>query len=79
MNSNDIRDILVRRVDEQKQAVGIAVGVIDPNGRRVVAYGHVANMPGLNAVRERFKRDELTSNHRLNTRNVTWPSHIRRL
>jgi D-alanyl-D-alanine-carboxypeptidase/D-alanyl-D-alanine-endopeptidase len=39
----EIREILVRRVDQQKQAVGIVVGVIEPNGRRVVAYGNLAN------------------------------------
>ena len=40
--SDEIREILVRRVDHQKQAVGIVVGIIEPNGRRVVAYGHLA-------------------------------------
>ena len=41
--SDDIREILVRRIDHQKQAVGIVAGVIEPNGRRVIAYGHPAN------------------------------------
>jgi len=41
--TDKIREILVKRVDQQKQAVGIVVGVIEPNGRRVVAYGHLAN------------------------------------
>jgi len=40
--SGDIREILVRRVDHQKQAVGIVVGIIEPNGRRVVAHGQAA-------------------------------------
>jgi D-alanyl-D-alanine-carboxypeptidase/D-alanyl-D-alanine-endopeptidase len=35
----DIRQILVNRIDTQKQGVGIVVGVIDANGRRVVSYG----------------------------------------
>jgi len=38
-----IREILVKRVDQQKQATGIAVGVIEPTGRRVVAYGNPAD------------------------------------
>src|SRR6516162_3668348 len=38
-----IREILVKRIDQQKQAVGIVVGVIEPTGRRVVAYGNLAN------------------------------------
>lgn len=38
----EIREILVKRIDQQKQAVGIAVGVIEPNGRRIVAYGNLA-------------------------------------
>jgi len=42
MNTN-IHEILVRRVDEQKQALGIVVGVIEPAGRRVVAYGQLAS------------------------------------
>ena len=41
--ADEIREILVRRIDQQKQAVGIVVGVIEPNGRRVVAYGKLAS------------------------------------
>jgi serine-type D-Ala-D-Ala carboxypeptidase/endopeptidase len=35
----DIRQILVNRIDKEKQGVGIVIGVIDAKGRRVVAYG----------------------------------------
>jgi D-alanyl-D-alanine-carboxypeptidase/D-alanyl-D-alanine-endopeptidase len=35
----EIRPILAERIDLQKQGVGIVVGVIDPHGRRIVAYG----------------------------------------
>lgn len=38
----EIRTILVDRIDVQKQSVGIVVGVIEPAGRRVVAYGQLA-------------------------------------
>jgi len=38
----EIRKILVDRIDVQKQSVGIVVGVIEPAGRRVVSYGHLA-------------------------------------
>src|SRR5712691_12532479 len=38
----EIRKILVERIDTQKQSVGIVVGVIEPTGRRVVAYGSLA-------------------------------------
>ena len=31
-----------KRIDQQKQAAGIVVGVIEPSGRRVVAYGNLA-------------------------------------
>ena len=41
--TDEIREILVKRIDQQKQAVGIVVGVIEQNGRRVVAYGKLAN------------------------------------
>ena len=37
--NDEIRRILVERVDAQKQSIGIVVGVIDPHGRRIVAYG----------------------------------------
>ena len=43
LSSDEIRKILVKRIDQQKQAVGIVVGVIEPNGRSVVAYGNLAN------------------------------------
>jgi D-alanyl-D-alanine-carboxypeptidase/D-alanyl-D-alanine-endopeptidase len=43
LGTDEIREILVKRIDQQKQAVGIVVGVIEPNGRRVVAYGNLAN------------------------------------
>ena len=35
----EIRKILVERVDTHRQSVGIVVGVIEPGGRRIVAYG----------------------------------------
>lgn len=35
----EIRKILVDRIDVRHQGVGIVVGVIEPAGRRVVAYG----------------------------------------
>jgi serine-type D-Ala-D-Ala carboxypeptidase/endopeptidase len=43
LGAGEVREILVRRIDQQKQAVGIVVGLIEPNGRRVVAYGNLAN------------------------------------
>jgi D-alanyl-D-alanine-carboxypeptidase/D-alanyl-D-alanine-endopeptidase len=38
-SDSEIRNILVDRIDVQKQGIGIVVGVIDPQKRRVVAYG----------------------------------------
>jgi CubicO group peptidase (beta-lactamase class C family) len=43
ISTDEIFKILVRRIDQQKQAVGIVVGVIEPYGRRVVAYGNLAS------------------------------------
>jgi len=43
LSTDEIRKILVKRVDQQKQAAGIVVGVIEPDGRRVVAHGNLAN------------------------------------
>src|SRR5580704_17784659 len=41
-STDEIREILIKRIDQQKQAAGIVVGVIEPTGRRVVAYGNLA-------------------------------------
>lgn len=38
-DNDEIREILARRIDHQKQATGMVAGIIDANGRRVVAYG----------------------------------------
>jgi serine-type D-Ala-D-Ala carboxypeptidase/endopeptidase len=38
----EIRQILIERIDAQHQSVGIVVGVIGPEGRDVVSYGHLA-------------------------------------
>lgn len=37
--TEEIRGILVKRIDQQKQAIGIVVGIIEPKGRRVIGYG----------------------------------------
>src|SRR5258707_6294623 len=37
---DEIRKILAERVGENEKAVGIVVGVIDPQGRRIISYGH---------------------------------------
>jgi serine-type D-Ala-D-Ala carboxypeptidase/endopeptidase len=41
-----IRQILANRIDVEQQSVGIVVGVIDPEGRRIVAYGHAQQGDG---------------------------------
>ncbi len=38
-SDSDIHQILVNRIDKEKQGVGIVVGVIDAKGRRIVSYG----------------------------------------
>src|SRR6202050_3703709 len=43
LSNDEIREIQERRIDEQKQTAGLVVGVIKPPGRRVVAYGSLAN------------------------------------
>lgn len=40
---SEIRRILVERVDRYRQSRGIVVGVIEPQGRRIVAYGNLAS------------------------------------
>jgi CubicO group peptidase (beta-lactamase class C family) len=44
LSDEEIRKILVERIDVQHQSVGIVVGVITPEGRRrTIAYGHLAH------------------------------------
>lgn len=38
--NSQIRQILASRIDAEQQSVGMVVGIIDPNGRRIVVYGH---------------------------------------
>ncbi len=38
----EIHKILVQRIDAYHRSVGIVVGVVDPKGRRIIAYGHLA-------------------------------------
>jgi D-alanyl-D-alanine-carboxypeptidase/D-alanyl-D-alanine-endopeptidase len=40
-SDSEIRQILIDRIDGQNQSVGIAVGVIGPDERRVTAHGHL--------------------------------------
>ena len=37
----EIRQILVDRIDTQHQSIGIVVGVIGPEGRRIISYGQL--------------------------------------
>jgi serine-type D-Ala-D-Ala carboxypeptidase/endopeptidase len=40
LSDDEIRKILVERIDVQKKSIGLVVGIIDGNGRRVIARGH---------------------------------------
>ena len=42
LSDEEIRKILVERIDVQHQSVGIVVGVVTPEGHRIVSYGHLA-------------------------------------
>ncbi len=41
-SDNEIRQILIDRVDTYKKSTGMVVGVVTPNGRRIVSYGAYA-------------------------------------
>src|SRR5262245_52531239 len=42
-SDDEIRKILIQRIDEAKQSVGIVVGIIEPDGaRRIISYGALA-------------------------------------
>jgi CubicO group peptidase (beta-lactamase class C family) len=38
----EIRQILVERIDQQRQGVGLVVGIVDAHGRRIISYGALA-------------------------------------
>src|SRR5207247_7912726 len=38
----EILKILAQRIDQSRQSVGIVVGVIEPQGRRIISYGALA-------------------------------------
>jgi CubicO group peptidase (beta-lactamase class C family) len=40
-SDEEIRKILADRIDVQHRSVGIVVGVVGPEGRRIIAYGHL--------------------------------------
>jgi serine-type D-Ala-D-Ala carboxypeptidase/endopeptidase len=40
-SDSEIRQTLVDRIDTQHQGVGVVIGVIGPEGRRVISYGHL--------------------------------------
>src|SRR5580693_7045825 len=41
-STSEISEILIKRVDQLKQSAGIVVGIIEPKGRRIIAYGNLA-------------------------------------
>jgi CubicO group peptidase (beta-lactamase class C family) len=43
LTDSQILQILVERIDTQRQSVGMVVGVVGPTGRQVVAHGHLAS------------------------------------
>ena len=38
--SDEIRGILSERIDDQKRSVGMVVGIVEPQGRRLISHGH---------------------------------------
>lgn len=38
-SDDEVRNILIQRIDDYKQSVGIVVGLLQPDCRRIVAYG----------------------------------------
>jgi D-alanyl-D-alanine-carboxypeptidase/D-alanyl-D-alanine-endopeptidase len=38
----DIRKVLIDRIDKEHESVGMVVGIISPEGRRIISYGHMS-------------------------------------
>ena len=43
LSTSEIREILEKRLDQQKQTVGMVIGAIGPDGRRIISCGNVAS------------------------------------
>ena len=41
-SNDEIRKILIERIDSQHQSIGIVVGIIEPSGSRMISYGTFA-------------------------------------
>src|SRR5207302_9544163 len=41
-SNDEIRKLLVDRIDRDRQSIGIVVGIVEPSGRRIVSYGTLA-------------------------------------
>ncbi len=41
-SDTEIRDLLIERIDAQKQSVGIVIGVIESTGSRIISHGSLA-------------------------------------
>jgi D-alanyl-D-alanine-carboxypeptidase/D-alanyl-D-alanine-endopeptidase len=53
-SDQEIRQILIDRIDRDRQSVGIVVGVIEPTGRRVISYGRLDRNDGRQLDGETF-------------------------
>src|SRR6201996_2903007 len=42
-STGEIREILLKRIDQRKQTMGIVVGIAGGDGRCVIAHGKLAN------------------------------------
>ncbi len=38
----EVQTILQKRIDSEKQSIGIVVGLITPQGRKIISYGHLS-------------------------------------
>ncbi len=56
VSDDDIRKTLIERVDVLHQSVGLVVGVVTPEGWKIIAHGSVAKGDGVHRTAIRFLR-----------------------
>src|SRR5262245_3573934 len=60
LSSQAIRDILHRRIDDERRATGMVVGIIERGRRRVIAYGKLDSGGSAVAANTLFEIGSLT-------------------
>jgi len=72
-SDEEIRNELIKKIDYEHESIGMVVGIITPEGRRIISYGHLnQNDPRLVDGNTIFELGSVTKV--LLRRGFTWPA-----